>query len=594
MIELDKQQAAAVKTTAKRALVLAGAGSGKTRVLVERIANLIENEKVSPHEIMAFTFTRKAAEEMRTRLAERIGYTARDVTMGTMHALALQMVHRFGDHVGYKPQLTTVYCPWEENFLLREIAGRVGFYTKKKWAPVKKKDVDQMFFDYYQRGITPSETEHAAEKLFDALIFEMRQNNALTYGALLVGLHLLIGVMSKHMHFKHILVDESQDIDEFQWKIIEQMVDRFKADLFCVGDIDQSIYEFRGAVPGYLVEHSNEFTVMRLETNYRSDSFIVEAANTLIQHNTQRLEKTMKAFEDPQNPVEVHAGLDSSGIVKLIQFLSKEAPGAVRAVLCRVHGPLAKLSQLLTDAGIENNYVGKKSALTNSEGFRRFNAFLKLIVNPYDNFSFLLVRDILGIKPDEYSSIQKLASDRGWSHFQTYQAIKEGRDFKTLCDNASLKHTVLNIQSIVDEFTFLNENEEIKPIETNPIVDFILDSEKDEVHQYLTWLATYDLQDEIAEASEGALQLMTIHAAKGLEWPTVIVAGCNEGMLPHKRSIKEQKVEEERRLAYVAWTRAEDTLILTVRPEVKVHENGRETFEPISRFIEESSSVEKN
>lgn len=232
---------------------------------------------------------------------------------------------------------------------------------------------------------------------------------------------------------------------------------------------------------------------------------------------------------------------------------------------------------LLNQAGIDHVYIGQKTALTNSEEFRRFHAFLKLIVNPYDNFSFLLIKDILGVSRETYHRIRLEAAEKGQSHFQIYRDILQANDFATMCQGSSFLDTVMNIESIIQIET---------EFETSHIVDFCIQNEKESVHNYLKWLATYDLQDEIREESEG-LQLMTIHAAKGLEWPTVILAGVNEGLIPSKQAINNDEIESERRLMYVAITRAEDSLILAIRPDTKTSKSGKVYHNPVSRFVEE-------
>lgn len=291
-MELDLQQRAAVTTDSRRAMVLAGAGAGKTRVLVERIAHLIENG-ASPFEIMAFTFTRKAAGEIRDRLVERIGNKAYRVEMGTMHALALRMVKRFGSFIGFRWEGVTVYGEWEEAFLLREIARELFIYDGK-WK-IPKKVVDAAFARYYQTGAEPGPDE-PVRALFDVFIARCRENNALTYGSLLVGMRLLIPKLAEYLKTKHILVDESQDLDLLQWNIVNEMIKAFGAALYIVGDVSQSIYSWRGALPEYLVEHQGEFDIFNLESNYRSYPEIVEAANKLIENNVMRLPLTMKSM----------------------------------------------------------------------------------------------------------------------------------------------------------------------------------------------------------------------------------------------------------------------------------------------------------
>ena len=235
-----------------------------------------------------------------------------------------------------------------------------------------------------------------------------RENNALTYGSLLVGLRFLIPTLAKYLHVRHILVDEIQDIDPLQWAIINEMVSSFKANLFVVGDIDQSIYEFRGAVPRYLVDHSGDFDIYRLEANYRSMPEIVCAANRLIEHNQDRITKTMRATREAPDlapeSVQVENNIQSEGIVAMAN--TRHCKEASVAILARKHSLLGKIDRLMEEAGIPHTYIGKTTTLTNSEPFRRFHAFLKLAVNPFDNFSFLLIRDIIGLSREEYGRIR--------------------------------------------------------------------------------------------------------------------------------------------------------------------------------------------
>lgn len=577
MAKLDTQQQQAVVTDSKKALVLAGAGSGKTRVLIERIAHLVETQKVSPYEILSFTFTRKAAQEMKTRLEERIGPQAHRVTMGTMHALALRMIHRFGDVIGFKSKSTTVYGQWESDYLLKEIAIDLGVY-KKSWNP-KKRDIDKTFAEYYEKGIEP-ERHDAAYTLFKAFIARCMENNALTYGSLLIGLELLIPTLAKYLHFKHLLVDETQDIDPLQWRIINKLCEAFGASLFVVGDIDQSIYEFRGAVPDYLIEHQEEFDIYKLETNYRSDASIVDAANNLIGHNENRLKKTMKANRPlADRSIKIFRNIDSTELLNVLDTVERERSNI--AVLARNHVLLKKLSQIMTEHDTPHAYIGSKTALTNSEEFRRFHAFLKLIVNVYDNFSFLMMRELIGLSRDEYSDIRKVAVGEGKSHFQVWMELD--------LDHMDSKPFFTDDESLVDKLLSHRYMGDDSPYEAarNFALEWVNNNPTGTIQEYLDFIAVYDVQDEIREDTEG-VQLMTIHAAKGLEFPVVIIAGVNEGLLPSSQAIKSGEVESERRLAYVAWTRAQDQLILTIRPEEKQSESGRVYQNPVSRFIQES------
>jgi DNA helicase-2/ATP-dependent DNA helicase PcrA len=576
-MEMDLQQQAAATTDSKRALVLSAAGSGKTRTLIERIAYLVETQQVSPYEILSFSFTRKAAGEIQSRLVERIGNKAYKCHLGTMHSVALQMIQRFGDVIGLKTKQITVYGDFESEYLLKDVAMTLGLHTGKGWKKIKKGDIDEVFERYYSTGEEPDEL-NPAHDLFGAFMARCRENNSMVYGTLLTAMKELIPTMAKYLTIKHILVDEVQDIDTLQWKIIREMEEAFGASLFVVGDIDQSIYSFRGARPEYLLEHQNEFDIYRLESNYRSRASIVEAANRLIQHNVERLPMTMVATieNEPETAHCVVKGdMDSEAIR---DYLGKFSSNYHPTILARNHSLLIKLSQLLEEAHIEHRYIGKETKMTNSEEFRRFHAFLKLIVNPFDNFAFLLIKDIIGLSAHEYAQIRQGAAAEGSSHFQIFHE-QDGSCAEWYADSDA------NLIDVADRLPFAFP----WPFDVRSIMDFISKYAEDKrnptVQGYLDWLATIDIQDEVKEDYDG-LTLMTIHAAKGLEWDTVIVAGCNEEILPSKQAIREGDVQEERRLAYVACTRARDTLVMTVRPEV-TELNGRIYENPVSRFINE-------
>ncbi len=594
-MDLDNQQKQAVETQSKKALVISGAGSGKTRVLTHRVQYLLETQKVSAFEVMAFSFTRKSSQELRGRLEKLIDTQAYKCTLGTMHGIALTMIQRFGETIGLKAKNVTVYSEWETQYLLCAVAigdsklkitidkkGR----EKKTWK-IPKKQIDKMFADYYERGIKP-DPDHKAYSIFIKFFAQCRANNSLTYGLLLITLEKLIPELSKHLHIKHILVDEVQDIDPLQWRIITYLCETFNASLFVVGDIDQSIFSFRGAVPGYLIEHQNEFDIFKIEKNYRSDGAIVEAANNLIQHNSDRLEKTMVPNNPATLPIVCIKDTDSAGIVSLLKgFVGKDV-----CVLGRRHVFLNKMSKLLGEQGIKHVYVGKENALTRSEEFRRFHAFLKLIVNPFDNFAFLLIRDLIGLNQGEYEDIEVGAAHEGKSHFQVWiESTKLSQELQAVFYMVDSNGDQRNVDAAFISLINLDW-----PFDITDIVDFVFkwsdENPASSPEAYLSWLATYDLQDEIKEEATG-IQLMTVHSAKGLEFPTVIIAGCNEGILPSSQAIKTDNIEDERRLFYVAITRAEKQLINTIRPESSEY-NGKLKLSPVSRFIRESQTKKEN
>ena len=583
MIQLNAQQKAAVETDSEKVLCLAGAGSGKTRVIVERAAYLIETRKVSPYEILAVTFTRKAAHELRERLEARVGSRARHMTVGTIHAVGLRYLRRFGELVGLKPDNITVYGEWEEAFLLRETASDLSLYNGKSWK-VPKGKIDEAFAGYYQKGVEPDE-DHPAYGLFKEFIRRCMENNALTHGGILIGFDLLLPLIARYLNIKHLFVDEVQDIDPLQWQIIGWFKTFLGSSLFAVGDIDQSVYQWRGAVPEYLIEHQDEFDIFRLETNYRSCREIVEAANRLIEHNERRLPRTMEAVRTEEGDILISRMMDSKRLaVRIKNVFGDHALGDL-VVLARNHKLLDRLAEELNALGIPAVKIGRNHALMNTEEFRRFHAFLKLLVNPFDNFSFLLIRDLIGISRTEYADIRLRAAQEGRSHFRVWMESAPAR-WREFYDEEW--NIFLYFPDWVSELkSYLIPINDGFEAAAEFVLQWISENDGSDFSQYLDWLATYDIQDEIEE-DDDRVKLMTVHASKGLEWPVVIVAGCNEGILPSKQSLGSGDVEAERRLMYVAMTRAKDSLILAVRPEQSKTKDGRVYKNPESRFVKEA------
>lgn len=576
MMQLSQEQTAAVHADSKNALCLAGAGSGKTRVLIGRINHLLENCQVSPYEVLACTFTRKSGKEMTERLEKEIGSKVYNVTIGTLHSVALKMIQRFGEFIGLNPGKITIYSSWEESILLKDVCVELGYHTGKKFRKgATKKDVAAAFYLFYTKGMR-NKRDYIPNEIMDAFFLRCRENNALTYGMIMTSFLRLIPRIGNMLKFRHVLIDEVQDLDPLQWRIVRLICSICDASLFVVGDDSQSVYSFRGADPDYIIRNQEKFDIYKLRDNYRSDRFIVEAANNLIKHNKNRLDLEMNAVRTFESELSFYDNHDSSKMVELYRSFSGYENVAI---LASYHSLLEKLSTLLEAAGIDHEYIGKKTAFTRSEEFRRVHAFLNLAVNPFDNFSFLLVRDYLGISSDEYKSIRMQSVQQDKSHFQVFSEMEQPdwiSEYFEAIDTQSFQDVIEFILMV--DFGFDDE------LVLEFIQDYINSNHQPTIRGYLDWLALFDVQDEITSEPK-KLQLMTIHASKGLEFSMVIIAGLNEGILPGFRAMKsDSELESERRLAYVAYTRAQDHLILTSRPidpEAKIQQ-------PPSRFIKES------
>lgn len=577
-MQLSPEQSKAVFTESKRALCIAGAGSGKTRVLVSRVQNLVENCQVSPYEVLVATFTRKASGEMRDRLVETIGNKAYNITMGTIHSVALKMLQRFGEFVDLKPGKITVYSDWEEKILLKDVCLELDYYNGKTWKGVKKKEIDEAFYLLYTEN-KRDDKAFAANDILDSFFTRCKENNALTYGSILTTFAELLPKVTHLLNYRHILIDEVQDNDFLQWDIINNLCKLCGASLFAVGDPDQSIFSFRGADPEYLIRNQNSFDIYKLQDNYRSDGYIVDSANKMIINNEARLDSTMFPKKGHKNQVVKMSNMDTEGLLEGIQKMPSNYSGGI-AILARNHFMLKKLSRMLYESDIDHEYVGRKTAYTRSEELRRVHAFLKLAVNPFDNFSFMLIKDHIEI--NGYRDIRLKAVQEDKSHFQVWSES----DFDENSFNSDYIEATRNegFKGIVDLLMEIDFGFDSVPV-FEFIEEYMAKQFEPEIEGYLNWLAIYDVQDELSGKPKN-IQLMTIHASKGLEWPIVVIAGMNEGILPSKHAESDlNELESERRLAYVAYTRAKDQLILTTRPQIG---EGNDIKYPVSRFISES------
>lgn len=580
-MKLSKEQGKPAYTESEKALVLAPAGSGKTRVLIARINHLLENKNVSSYEILSFSFTRKAANEIKERLKKQLGQVAFNITCGTIHGCALNYLQRFGELTGLTPGKITVYGPWEEQFLLKEVAMELGYHNGRTWKKIKKGDVEHVFKTFYTTGsINPDSIDE--NLVMNAFFSRCKENNALTYGMILITFLKIIPDIIGYLNLRHVLADEVQDLNPIQWQIINELSKN--GSLFAIGDQRQAIFGFQGGDSEYIARNQNQFDLYNLQDNYRSSPNIVEAANKLISHNALNMGEPMTAKRQGRFEIIHLYDMDSGNFLDYFKAMATVPIKLKTAVLARNHFLLKKLSRLLTESDIKHEYIGKKTGLVRSEEFRRFHAFLKLVVNPFDNFSFLLIRDYINVSMEDYHAIRLTAVKIYKSHFQTWRDnCSEHEHHWGLWFKSAEQSDISTIIDCMKDIEFDFDTEEI----FNFVYSWIIENPAGTIKQYLNWLATFDVSDEIKKDPEG-LQLLTMHSSKGLEFPTVIICGLNEGIFPDSRSVKENDLESEARLMYVAMTRAEDQLILTSRP-LKKNEDGNITNEP-SRFIKWSMS----
>ena len=588
--DLNAEQRAAVLAPEDRVLVLAGAGSGKTRTLVERVAHMLEHG-ASGYEIVCVTFTRAAAAEMRNRLKNSIGREAGEITVSTFHGLGLALLKKYGQHIGLRYGRLTVYTPLETDALLEHCGEMLGLFSKGKWKPGKR-DLDA-FMAALERGESDEALrESPYAPLRAAFEAACLQNNALPYYGLVQGLVKLAeaGIVRQYTSWQHFLVDEVQDMDKMQWEALRLMLMRKGASLFAVGDIAQSIYSFRGAVPHYLQSliEAGKLAVYELRSNYRSMPDIVRMANALIRHNASHRTIEMQPVATQDSPA-VLCAPDMNSAALADQLVREKAAGT--AVLCRNNRMLDKLSRELAARGAPHLRIGRSTDDLRSPLFVRANALLKCIVNPYDETAFLLAHRALGITAQQYANIRVTAAAEGKSSFTVYQenltieelsvfppedaTVAQARDF------FAGEHSYHFDPADGDRENYLDW-----------LAAYATAHPDNSIADYLDWIALADAQDEMPAGDlRPDLVLMTCHAAKGLEFERVFIAGCNEGVLPGRQALTAEKkghpeaMEDERRLMYVAVTRAQRRLVLAVRP-TESHFPAS-CSEPPSRFLAE-------
>lgn len=582
---LNEHQIRAVTTTCSRVLVLAGPGSGKTRVIVERVARLITELHFSGSDILLLTFTRKAAAEMRDRLTQRVGEAhVRRMTIGTFHGVCFSILKQYGELLGYRPATLTVFDDTDQRDMLNDIIDGRG-------AKINKGAMEQLLQDFGTRGwsvLKQAETEHPQEaKVFAEYRTRLRECNAVDFGLILADVERL---MTQHPHvrealrakWRHILIDEYQDTDHLQFNLHE-IID--PENLFAVGDSDQAIYSFRGATLDVLLDFSTSHfagEVIELPTCYRCATRIVDTANRLIAHNENRIAKSIEAARD-------YTGQAFSDDVRDVEIEANEIAACcftgvhndnTTAVLSRTKRYLEPIAAELDRLGVKYTFVGRDGDWLSRDYVRQFISFLTLVHNPHDNLAFMRIRAMIGMSADAYAAARVKAASDELSHLQAVEAMTGkplfGKDRRE-ANGDSLKAWAGELVA-----KFASHAMELLD-HTNA---WAINHSSDSLADYLAWIKQRDMQDDLTEQPCERVVLMTIHAAKGLEFDSVIVAGCHEGHLPHSRSKTPADIEEERRLMYVAITRSKDGLVLSHAQSVPDW-NGRPHPVAPSRFIAE-------
>ena len=614
---LNPEQLSAVTLPDEHALILAGAGSGKTRVLTTRIAWLVKGGRVAPAGILAVTFTNKAAREMLTRIGAMMTVNPRGMWIGTFHGLCNRMLRAHAREAGL-PSAFQILDSQDQLAAIKRLSKSMNV-DEERFPP---RELQYFINDRKEEGVRARDVPPADEntrrvtELYAAYDEQCQREGVVDFPELLLRSYELLArneILREHYarRFRHILVDEFQDTNRLQYRWLKLFRSQ-DAQYFCVGDDDQSIYTFRGAHVGNMSDFEREFKVkhvIRLEQNYRSHGNILDAANALIANNRNRLGKNLWTSAGKGEPVRVFEGESDNDearwIVEEVQSLARDGTRLSHvAVLYRSNVQSRVVEHALFSQGIPYRVYGGLRFFERAE-IKHALAYLRLIAMPDDDNAFLRVANFppRGIGARTVEQLQDAAKLAGASLMRV--ADGKAAVFKRLVEDLRGQTQGLPLKEIVEAVIarsgliehYKNEREGADRIENleelvNAAAAFTEEervNESGETIDPLTAFLTHaalEAGEHQAGEGEEALQMMTVHSAKGLEFDVVFITGLEEGLFPHEQSVSEPEgLEEERRLAYVAITRARRRLYLSHAQTRMLH--GQTRYNIPSRFLEE-------
>ncbi|HEX8285306.1 MAG TPA: UvrD-helicase domain-containing protein [Pyrinomonadaceae bacterium] len=628
---LNERQREAVEASEGPLLILAGAGSGKTRVITVRIAYLISEKHVPPHNILAVTFTNKAAQEMRERVTRLIeGRRLESAPLvSTFHSLCVRMLRRDIEKLeeGYTRSFT-IYDQDDSQRVVKGCIKDLG-YDDQRLAPrqtqsaishAKNSGLDAE--QYAARAESHDEKRVAIARVFKLYEERLVNNNALDFDDLMIkAVRLLRKREDVRGHyndrFRYILVDEYQDTNALQFALINFLTQK-QQNICVVGDESQSIYRWRGADISNILnfeQHYPEARTIKLEQNYRSTQTILDAADAVIKHNTERKEKTLWTANPAGAPIRYYQAMDAEGEARFVAAKIEDHrrldPKARAAVLYRTNAQSRVFEEALRRAGLGYNIVGGFSFYERAE-VRDVVSYLKLALNPHDSVALMRVVNTptRGLGKQTLDELDRRAKDYGVSLWEAIGIITEQPEGFSPRAAAALKRFQTIIEGLVSHAQKESASEVVKAaILDTGYADSLKAENSDEAESRLENLqelvnaaVDYDkdegggLRDFIDAAAlvsdtdqykgDAPVTLMTMHSAKGLEFPVVFIVGMEDGLFPHSRAAADQaEMEEERRLCYVAITRAERFLYLSHAMRRRVY--GEEMASEPSQFLNE-------
>ncbi|SFX18795.1 DNA helicase-2 / ATP-dependent DNA helicase PcrA [Thermoactinomyces sp. DSM 45891] len=631
---LNPTQKQAVETTEGPVQLIAGAGSGKTRVLTHRVAYLLAEKSIHPWNILAITFTNKAAREMKERIGKLVGSVAEDIWISTFHSMCVRILRRDIDRIGYSRNFTILDTS-DQLTVLKQVLKEENLDPKK----FEPRTILHKISSAKNALRTPAQMQlHAstfldevAGQIYEKYQHKLKTNESLDFDDLLMKAVELLSTVPEvrefyQRKFQYIHVDEYQDTNHVQYTLVKLLAEHHQ-NVCVVGDSDQSIYRFRGADISNILNFERDYpqaTMIKLEQNYRSTQKILEAANVLIANNTERKPKNLWTDNDAGKPIIVmEAGNEHEEAYyvaeQILQGYREGVPYRDFAILYRTNAQSRVLEEVMLKANIPYQVVGGIKFYERKE-IKDLLAYLRLVVNPDDDLSLTRVINVpkRGIGTATMEKIAQYASSQGVSLFRsileaeqiglTKRAITTLQEFASLIQQMHAMIEYLSAVELTEEILqrsgYREELKREKTIEAasrleniDEFVSVAQEFEKrSEDKSLITFLSDLALVSDVDQLDENGMVdestkgdqvgMMTLHSAKGLEFPHVFLVGMEEGIFPHSRSLDdESEMQEERRLAYVGITRAEKELHLTYARARSIY--GRTSMNLPSRFLKE-------
>ena len=613
--ELNDRQKEAVLYNDGPLLILAGAGSGKTKTLTTKIAYLIEHEHISPYSILAITFTNKAAKEMKDRLFLTVGNDVKKLTVSTFHSFGLKLLRENYERLGYEKNF--VIMDSDDSLTVVKKIIKDMDYDPKIYNPKAIRNKissckNEMISPQMYERFAVSDYEKAIQKVYEKYQDKLKRNNSVDFDdLLLLPIELFkknVDLLEKYQDlYRYILIDEYQDTNEAQYILTKLLSDRYR-NITCVGDDSQSIYSFRGANYKNILNFEKDYKdakIILLEENYRSTSNILDAANNVIKHNKQRKDKNLWTNRGVGEKIKYYRAYDEKDeaqyvVNKINELINKGVEYKDIAILYRTNAQSRVMEEEMLKENLPYRVVGSFYFYSRKE-IKDLIAYLRLIHNSKDNVSLLRVINTpkrgIGLKTIE--TLTQIADD---NEISIYEAISSGKEleFKNLIERLKEVSENLTLTELIDKV--LDASGMRQELESENSLEAEVRLENLEEFKSITkafeeaegsvsleeFLLEISLVSDVEEYKDdpNRISLMTVHSVKGLEFNYVFVIGLEEGIFPHMNSLMESSdVEEERRLMYVAITRAKDDLhLINARRRTLF---GREQINPSSRFLNE-------